>query len=40
VAEAMAAELGWDAARVDAELETWRDVAAAEGIVVATPAVA
>jgi glycerol-3-phosphate dehydrogenase len=37
VADAMAAELGWDAARVETELETWRDVAAAEGIVVASP---
>jgi glycerol-3-phosphate dehydrogenase len=32
VAEAMAPELGWDAARVDAELERWLAVAAAEGI--------
>jgi glycerol-3-phosphate dehydrogenase len=40
VAEAMAGELGWDAARVDAELEAWREVAAAEGIVVPAPAVA
>jgi glycerol-3-phosphate dehydrogenase len=40
VAEAMAAELGWDAGRVDAALETWSEVAAAEGIVVPAPAVA
>ena len=32
VAEAMAPELGWDAARVDEELRDWRDLAAAEGI--------
>jgi glycerol-3-phosphate dehydrogenase len=35
VAEAMAPELGWDAERVDAELERWREVAAAEGVNVA-----
>jgi glycerol-3-phosphate dehydrogenase len=35
VAAAMAAELGWDAARVERELEAWREVAAAEGIAVA-----
>jgi glycerol-3-phosphate dehydrogenase len=40
VADAMAGELGWDAARVDAELDAWREVAAAEGIVVPAPAVA
>jgi glycerol-3-phosphate dehydrogenase len=40
VADAMAAELSWDAARVDAELDAWRDLAAAEGIVVPAPAVA
>jgi glycerol-3-phosphate dehydrogenase len=34
VAEAMAPELGWDAAKVDLEIETWLDVAAAEGIAV------
>jgi glycerol-3-phosphate dehydrogenase len=33
VARAMAGELGWDAARVDAELEDWRRTAAAEGLV-------
>ena len=32
VAEAMAPELGWDAARVDEELRDWRDLAVAEGI--------
>jgi glycerol-3-phosphate dehydrogenase len=32
VAEAMAAELGWDDARVEEELHTWREVAVAEGI--------
>jgi glycerol-3-phosphate dehydrogenase len=31
-AEAMGAELGWDAARVDEELDRWRSVARAEGI--------
>jgi glycerol-3-phosphate dehydrogenase len=38
VAEAMAAELGWDARRVEAELVHWRDVAAAEGLVPGAPA--
>jgi glycerol-3-phosphate dehydrogenase len=32
VAEAMAPELGWDAARVDGEVERWLEVAHAEGI--------
>ena len=32
VADAMAAELGWDAKRVDRELTAWRELAAAEGI--------
>jgi glycerol-3-phosphate dehydrogenase len=32
VAEAMAPELDWDAARVDAEVERWLEVARAEGI--------
>jgi glycerol-3-phosphate dehydrogenase len=32
VAEAMAGELGWDAARVERELDDWRAVAAAEGL--------
>jgi glycerol-3-phosphate dehydrogenase len=32
VAEAMAPELGWDAARVDQEVERWFEVARAEGI--------
>ena len=40
VSEVMGAELGWDASRLEAELETWREVAAAEGIVVPAPAVA
>jgi glycerol-3-phosphate dehydrogenase len=34
VAEAMAPELGWDAARVDDEVARWLEVAAAEGIAV------
>jgi glycerol-3-phosphate dehydrogenase len=33
VAEAMAPELGWDERRIEAELEDWRTVAAAEGLV-------
>jgi glycerol-3-phosphate dehydrogenase len=33
VADAMAAELGWDGARVAAELDGWRSVARAEGLV-------
>ena len=32
VAAALAPELGWDAARTEAEVERWRDVARAEGI--------
>jgi glycerol-3-phosphate dehydrogenase len=32
VADAMGRELGWDAARLERELETWREVATAEGI--------
>src|SRR5205823_3205565 len=32
VAEAMAPELGWDAPRIEREIETWREVARAEGI--------
>jgi glycerol-3-phosphate dehydrogenase len=32
VAEAIAPELGWDGARVDAEVERWLEVAQAEGI--------
>jgi glycerol-3-phosphate dehydrogenase len=40
VGEVMAAELGWDDARLETELVTWRQVAAAEGIAVpATAAV-
>jgi glycerol-3-phosphate dehydrogenase len=38
VAETMAAELGWDAARTGRELESWREVAAAEGIALASGA--
>jgi glycerol-3-phosphate dehydrogenase len=34
VADAMAGELGWDAARTGREVESWREVAAAEGIAV------
>jgi glycerol-3-phosphate dehydrogenase len=39
-AEAMGAELGWDAARVVREIEDWRDLAEAEGVAgdVDTPA--
>ena len=33
VARAMAAQLGWDDARVEGELGDWRDVARAEGLV-------
>jgi len=33
VAQAMAAELGWDERRIEAELEDWRTVAGAEGLV-------
>ena len=33
VAEAMAAELGWDGARIESELDEWRVVADAEGLV-------
>jgi glycerol-3-phosphate dehydrogenase len=32
VADAMAAELGWDAARIERELDDWSSVAAAEGL--------
>jgi glycerol-3-phosphate dehydrogenase len=32
-AEAMGAELGWGEERIDAELERWRELAAAEGLV-------
>jgi glycerol-3-phosphate dehydrogenase len=38
VAEAMAPELGWDAARVDQELRDWREVAREEGIALGAPA--
>jgi glycerol-3-phosphate dehydrogenase len=34
VAEAMAPELGWDEAGIERELETWREVARAEGIAI------
>jgi glycerol-3-phosphate dehydrogenase len=34
VAEAMALDLGWDAARIDEELREWREIARAEGIAV------
>jgi len=33
VAEAMAGQLGWDAARTDDELDAWRELARAEGLV-------
>jgi len=33
VARAMAGQLGWDDARVERELEDWREVARAEGLV-------
>jgi hypothetical protein len=33
VARAMAGELGWDAARMEREVEAWREVARAEGLV-------
>jgi glycerol-3-phosphate dehydrogenase len=38
VAEAMAAELGWDDARVARELDDWRELARAEGLVAPKPA--
>ncbi|HEX2070586.1 MAG TPA: glycerol-3-phosphate dehydrogenase/oxidase [Thermoleophilaceae bacterium] len=38
VAHAMAAELGWDAARIERELSDWRAVAAAEGLAPGTVA--
>jgi glycerol-3-phosphate dehydrogenase len=37
VAEAMAAELSWDGARVELELERWRSIAEAEGLVPGAP---
>ncbi len=37
VANAMAGELGWDAARVEAEIENWQRVAALEGLVPGEP---
>ena len=33
VAQAMAGELGWDAAQVEREVEAWRELARAEGLV-------
>ena len=39
VARAMAGELGWDDAHVERELEEWREVARAEGLVPARGAV-
>jgi glycerol-3-phosphate dehydrogenase len=38
VADAMAAELDWDAARIERELDDWRAVAAAEGLAPDAPA--
>ncbi len=38
VAEAMAAELRWDDARIAAELDDWRELARAEGLVASAPA--
>ena len=38
VAEAMAAELGWDPARIARELDDWRELARAEGLVAPEPA--
>jgi glycerol-3-phosphate dehydrogenase len=38
VADAMAGELGWDAARIARELDDWRTVAAAEGLAPGAPA--
>jgi glycerol-3-phosphate dehydrogenase len=40
VADAMAGQLGWDAARVERELEAWRELARAEGLVPKAEAVA
>jgi glycerol-3-phosphate dehydrogenase len=40
VADAMAGQLGWHADRVERELETWREVARAEGLVPKAGAVA
>jgi glycerol-3-phosphate dehydrogenase len=40
VAQTMAEELGWDEDRIEAELDTWRRVAAAEGLDPTAPAVA
>jgi glycerol-3-phosphate dehydrogenase len=38
VADAMAAELDWDGARIERELDDWRAVAAAEGLAPGAPA--
>jgi glycerol-3-phosphate dehydrogenase len=38
VAEAIGAELGWDDARVARELDDWRELARAEGLVAPEPA--
>ena len=38
VAAAMGAELGWDDARIARELDDWRALARAEGLVVPEPA--
>jgi glycerol-3-phosphate dehydrogenase len=40
VADAMAGQLGWDAARTERELEDWRELARAEGLVPEPAAVA
>jgi glycerol-3-phosphate dehydrogenase len=40
VAEAMAGQLGWNAARTECELEAWREEARAEGLVPEPAAVA
>jgi glycerol-3-phosphate dehydrogenase len=39
VAEAMGAELGWDAERIERELAAWQETAAAEGIDAREPAI-
>ena len=40
VAEAMAGQLGWDSARVEREIQAWRELARAEGLVPEAAAVA
>ncbi|MEA2429032.1 MAG: glycerol-3-phosphate dehydrogenase [Thermoleophilaceae bacterium] len=37
VAGALAGELGWDSERIETELESWRELAAAEGIAASAP---